>query len=136
MTMKESVSGVGFSNNNKNTTLFVPNSITILIKDDILTKRKSSTGSPKKPYKSIHRKKQPFIFSIYSISFLSTANTCIMSHKPYDNRCLLPNRKYPRQCKLLNIFSETCPEMHALAKMAKIPPKIGEYSYEVAKDSL
>ena len=36
--MKESVSGVGFSNNNKNTTLFVPNSITILIKEDILTR--------------------------------------------------------------------------------------------------
>ena len=59
----------------------------------------------------------------YSISFLNTANTCIMSHKPYDNRCLLHNRKYHRQCKLLNIFSETCPEMHALTKMAKTPPK-------------
>ena len=136
MTMKESVSGVGFSNNNKNTTLLVSNSITILIKDDILTTRKRSTGGPKYPYKSIHRKKQPFIFSIYSISFLNTANMCIMSHKPYDNRCLLHNRKYHRQCKLLNIFSETCPEMHALAKMAKIPPKFGEYSYEVAKGSL
>ena len=47
MTMKESVSGVGFSNNNKNTTLLVPNSITMLIKDDTLTKRKRSTGGPK-----------------------------------------------------------------------------------------
>ena len=35
----------------------------------------------------------------------------------------------------LNIFLETCPEMHALAKMAKIPPKLGKYSYEVAKES-
>ena len=25
--------------------------------------------------------------------------------------------------------------MHALAKMAKIPPKFGDYSYEVAKGS-
>ena len=47
MTMKESVSGVGFSNNNKNTTLLVPNSITMLIKDDTLTKRKRITGGPK-----------------------------------------------------------------------------------------
>ena len=36
--MKESVGGVGFSNNNKNTTLFVPNSNTILIKEDVLTR--------------------------------------------------------------------------------------------------
>ena len=132
--MKESVGGVGFSNNNKNTTLFVPNSNTILIKEDVLTRRVQAV--PNNQTSPFTAKSNLIFFSIYSISFLSTTNTCIMSHKPYDNRYLLHNKKYHRQCKLLNIFLETCPEMHALAKMAKIPPKFGEYSYEVAKGSL
>ena len=132
--MKESVGGVGFSNNNKNTTLFVPNSNTILIKEDVLTRRVQAV--PNNQTSPFTAKSNLIFFSIYSISFLSTTNTCIMSHKPYDNRCLLHNRTYHRQCKLLNIFSETCPEMQALAKIAKIPPKFGEYSYEVAKGSL
>ena len=59
-----------------------------------------------------------------------------MPHKPYENRYFLHNRKYQRQCMLLNIFLDTCPDIHALAKMAKIPPKFGEYSYEVAKGFL
>ena len=101
--MKESVSVVGFSNNNKNTTLFVPNSITILIKEDILTRGVQAV--PNNHTSPFTPKSNLLFFSIYSISFLSTANTCIMSHKPYDNRYLLHNRKYHRQCKLLNIFS-------------------------------
>ena len=100
--MKESVGGVGFSNNNKNTTLFVPNSNTILIKEDVLTRRVQAV--PNNQTSPFTAKSNLIFFSIYSISFLSTTNTCIMSHKPYDNRYLLHNRKYHRQCKLLNIF--------------------------------
>ena len=81
----------------------------------------------------------PFTAKSNMLFFHFVSESCKYVHyvtQPYDNRYFLHNRKYHRECMLLNIFLETYPEMHAFAKMAKIPQKFGEYSYEVAKGSL